>query len=181
VSLFFPTYRTIHSADGSSQRIDGVFTLVIVNDGNYWLQPMYVYQDGLIDCRGFIDFERLKVKVRAGWIVSRPPEGVRIIVPDLVSFTAVGVDLVEDPEDFLKEVACQLDILRGEDTAAERCRQVLESYEREPNAENRRALAAAYDAVPLRRRRREIGRGQVVERRIRAALGDLPRPAVEET
>jgi hypothetical protein len=181
VSLFFPTYRTINSVDGSSQRIDGVFTLVIVHDGDYWLQPMYVYRDGLIDCRGFTDLERLKVKVRAGWVVCRPPEGSRVIVPELVSFTSTGVEAVEDPEDFIKEVAYQLDILRGEATAAERCRIALEHCEREPTEENRCALAAAYEVVPRHRRRREIGRGEVVERRIRAALGHFLRPAEEET
>jgi hypothetical protein len=167
--------------DGSSRRIDGIFTLVIVHDGDYWLQPMFVYRDGAIDCRGFTDFERLKVKVRAGWIVFRPPEGSRVILPEFLSFTPTAVDALGDAEDFLKEVAYQLDSLRGEDTAVERCRQALERWEREPNEENRHALAVAYDAVPLYRRRFEIGRGQTVERRIRALLGELPHLAAGET
>jgi hypothetical protein len=139
---------------------------------------MYVYRDGLIDCRGFVDLERFKTKVRAGQVLVRPPEGARIVVAELASFTSIRVDSEEDPEDFIKEVAYQLEVLRGEATAAERCREALELYEREPSEENRRALAAAYDSVPMRRRRREIGRGEAVERRIQAAIGAIPRPAV---
>jgi hypothetical protein len=176
MSLFFHTYRMVYNKDGSCERIDGMFTLVIARDTDYWLQPLYVYQDGLIDCRGFMDFERFKAKMRTGLVLVRPPEGARIIVSELASFTSTRVDSEGDPEDFIKEVAYQLDSLRGETTTPERCLQALERCEREPSEENRRALAAAYDAVPIRRRRREIERGAVVERRIRSAIGNLPCP-----
>ena len=153
-----------------------MFTLVIVHDRDYWLQPMHVYRDGLIDCRGFTDFEQFKARMRTGLVLVRRPEGARIIVSELASITSTRVDLDGAPEDFIKEVAYQLDCLRGETTAPQRCLQALEHCEREPSEQNRRTLAAAYGAVPIRRRRREIGRGEVVERRIRTTIGDLPLP-----
>ncbi len=54
MSLFFRSYRMTYNKDGSAVHIDGVFTLVLIHDKDYWLQPLYVYRDGLIECRGFL-------------------------------------------------------------------------------------------------------------------------------
>ncbi len=170
VPQFYPTYRTAYRSDGSNYRVDGVSTLVIVHDGDYWLQPMHIYEDGLIDCRGFISFDGFKVKVREGWIVWRVPEGSRVNVSDFTSFTLTDAKSVEDSEEFLKELAYQLDRLRGEDTSVQRCFQALDDWKREPSEENHRALMTAAHAVPYRRRRR-MGSG----------LGRLPPPEIEES
>jgi hypothetical protein len=173
MSFFFRTYRTACNMEGIEERIDGVFALVWIQDGDYLLQPLYVYRDGLIDCRGIVDFEGFKAKVHSGWVVVKLPDGARVEVSGLASFTIGEIKAWEDPEDFIKEVACQLDNLRGNPTAVDKCLQFLERYEREPSDENRRSLAEAYDAIPMRFRSELRRRPPAMERRVLAVIGEL--------
>jgi hypothetical protein len=60
-------FRTNRMHEG--KRIDGVFFLAFIHNGDYHLSPISIYQDGMIDCWGLVDFERFKERVRSGWVV----------------------------------------------------------------------------------------------------------------
>src|SRR5262249_57840069 len=57
-------FRTYRVQDG--KRIDGVFFMAFIHNGNYHLRHISVYQDGMIDCWGLVDFEGFRKKVRSG-------------------------------------------------------------------------------------------------------------------
>jgi hypothetical protein len=75
MASFFRTYR-MHEG----KRIDGVFFLAFIHNGDYHLSPISIYQDGMIDCSELVDFEGFKEKVRSGWVVTRPPRWARVSV-----------------------------------------------------------------------------------------------------
>src|ERR1700722_9542680 len=150
--LFFRTYRIVYGkAVGGTfpinSRIDGVFTLVFIHDRTYYLQPMYAYQDGVIDCRGLVDFEGFTKKVRSGWVLTRPPSGALVEISDNVSLKATDVNCWLDPEDLIREVADQIELLNDRPIASDRCRVAWAAYERKPSDENKKSLQSAYEAI----------------------------------
>jgi len=119
MASFFRTYRT--TIDGA--RIDGVYAMAFIHNGDYHLTHISIYQDGMIDCWGLVDFEELKRKVRSGWVVTQPPKNARISVSFLGSFTATRASYWIEPEAFIKEVADEIEQLNGRPTTSDRCRQ----------------------------------------------------------
>jgi hypothetical protein len=82
MASFFRTYRI--TEDGT--RIDGVFAMAFIHNGDYHLTHISIYEDGMIDCWGLVDFAKFKKKVRSGWVVTQPPKKApdQRIVPRLV-------------------------------------------------------------------------------------------------
>jgi hypothetical protein len=124
----------------------------------------------MIDCWGLVDFEKFKKKVRSGWVVTRPPKKARISVSFLASFTATDASYWIDPEEFIKEVADEIDELNGRPTTAERCREAWAAYEASPSAATKKALRRAYEAIPEHNRRYVLHDQDCKDGPIRAVL-----------
>src|ERR1044072_7957301 len=116
MASFFRTYRI---QDG--ERINGVFFLAFIHNGNYHLSPVSVYQDEMIDCWGLVDLDGFKKKVRSGWVVTQPPEGADISVAFLASFRAVKASYWIDPEELIKEVVDIIEELNQRPSSTNRC------------------------------------------------------------
>src|SRR5262245_9297363 len=129
MASFFQTYRTTH--DG--ERIDGVFAMAFIHNGNYHLTHISIFRDGIVDCWGLVPFEEFKQKVRSGWVVTHPPPNARVSVSFLGTFTATNASYWIDPEEFIREVADEIEGLNDRPTAAERCRLAWSAYEATPS------------------------------------------------
>ena len=149
MASFFRTYRT--TKDGT--RIDGVFAMAFIHNGEYFLTHISIYQDGMIDCWGLVDFEEFKRKVRSGWVVTQPPKDARVSVSFLASFTAADASYWIEPEEFIKEVADEIEGLNGRPTTSDRCREAWAAYEASPSEATKEALRVAYEAMPKHQRR----------------------------
>jgi hypothetical protein len=106
----------------------------------------------MIDCWGLVDFEEFKRKVRSGWVVTQPPKMARINVSCLASFTATHASYWIEPEDFIKEVADEIEQLNGRSTTSDRCREAWSEYEASPSETTKEALRLAYLAIPTHNR-----------------------------
>ena len=109
---FFRTYRITEAGE----RIDGVFAMAFIHNCEYHLAPISVYADGMIDCWNLVDFEEFKDKVRRGWVVTQPPEGAQVSVSFLAQFKAADARFWIEPDEFVKEIADEIEGLNGRPT-----------------------------------------------------------------
>jgi hypothetical protein len=144
MASFFKTYRT--SAGG--ERIDGVFAMAFIHNFEYHLTHISIYRDGMVDCWGLVTFEEFKHKVRTGWVVTQPPADAKISVSFLGFFTVANARFWIEPEEFIREVADEIEGLNGRPTTRELCRKAWTAYEASPSDEAKEALRLAYEAVP---------------------------------
>ena len=149
MASFFRTYREKESGD----RVDGVFCMAFIHNGDYHLTHISIFRDGLIDCWGLVDFEEFKKRVRSGWVVTHPPEGARVSVALLADFTAVRSSYWIEPEEFIKEVLDEIEALNGRPTTSDRCRNAWESYNLSPSETTKESLRCAYEQIPAHMRR----------------------------
>lgn len=144
MASFFRTFR--NTEDG--RRIDGVFAMAFIHNGDYFLTHISIYRDGMIDCWGLVDLEEFKQKVRSGWVVTRPPENAKVHVSFLGAFNATDATYWIDPEEFIKEVADEIDELNGRPTTSDLCRDAWDAFQASPSEQAKQALRLAYEAIP---------------------------------
>lgn len=138
--------RTYRLKDGA--RIDEVSILAFIHNVDFYLTEISVYQDGMIDCWGLVDLDGFAQKVRSGWVRTHAPEGARVIVSLLGSFNATNAAFPVEPEEFIKEVADEIEELNGRPTTSSRCRETWHDYQQDPSEARKEALRAAYLAIP---------------------------------
>ena len=56
---------------------------IFIDNFNHHLTTIDVYEDGAIDCWGFVDRELFREKVESGWVVSQPPVDSNISIFNL--------------------------------------------------------------------------------------------------
>ncbi len=149
MSASIRTYRV--KADGS--RVDGVILLAFIHNWTYHLVPVSVYQDGMVDCWGLVDFQTFEAKVQEGWVVTQPPADARVDIQPLGHLTALQSDYWIDANEFVKEVADEIEALNGRQTSASRCRAAWERYQSEPSEQSLAELRIAYESIPEHNRR----------------------------
>jgi len=149
---FFRTYRI----DGD-RRIDGVFAMSFIHNGQFFLTHISIYADGMVDCWGLVDFATFKEKVRSGWVVTQLPEGADVSVSFLAKFKAKEVRCFIAPEDFILEVADEIERLNGRPTTESQCLEAWKVYQNNPSPQSIEILRSAYEAVPKHNRRYILG------------------------
>lgn len=139
--------------------LKGVFLLAFihVSDNEYSLTPIYAFADGQIDCWGMVSFEEFKQKVRSGRVVTQLPANATVRVFSLAIFTATNATYVMEPEDFILEVADEIEELNRRPTSSKRCRAAWDAYKALPSETTREALRLAYEAVPKHNRKYVLG------------------------
>lgn len=153
MASFFRTYRTTSNGD----RIDGVFAMAFIHNFDYHLTHISIFRDGMVDCWGLVTFDEFKHKVRSGWVVTQPPPNAKVSVSFLASFTAADARYWIDPEQFIREVADEIEHLNERPTSRERCFAAWTAYEASPSDITKEALRLAYEAVPEHNRRFVLG------------------------
>lgn len=166
MASFFRTYRI--TEDGA--RVDGVFAMAFIHNVDYHLTHISIYKDGMIDCWGLVNFAEFKKKVRSGWVVTQLPKKARISVSFLASFTATDASYWIEPEEFIKEVADEIEELNGRPTTSDRCRDAWAAYEASPSQATKEALRLAYEAIPVHNRRYVLRDQDSKDGAIRAVL-----------
>jgi hypothetical protein len=135
MASFFRTHR-MHEG----KRIEGVFFLAFIHNGDYHLSPISVYQDGMVDCWGLVDFEEFQEKVRSGWVVTRPPRWARVSVTSLGHFRTINASYRIEPEELIKAVADEIEELNDRPSSLETCYQAYKAFQDNPTEETREAF-----------------------------------------
>ena len=144
-----PFRRNIHrNVDG--YQVQGTYLQAFIKNGqHFFVTEIKIYQDGMIDCWGLVDFDGFKEKLRTGWVRTKLPDGARVsMMVSALNFTATNVAGGVEEDDFLKQVADEIQYLNNEPTSADICREALNRYKQSPVQSNREQLRAAYEAVP---------------------------------
>ncbi len=131
--------------------------MAFIHNFDYHLTHISIYRDGKVDCWGLVTFEEFQQKVRSGWVVTQPPPNAKVSVSFLASFVATEAHYCIDPEEFIREVADEIEGLNGRPTSRERCFAAWVAYEASPSDATRQSLRVAYEAVPEHNRRFVLG------------------------
>ncbi len=128
--------------------IPGTFTHAFIHNGKYFLAEIKVYKDGTIDCWELVNFEEFKQKIAQGWVVTSLPNNAEVSVSFLATFKATNVQAGVKEEEFIKEVADEIEKLNGRSTSTDRCVKAFQRFQAEQDEDARQHLEAAYEAVP---------------------------------
>jgi len=116
-----------------------------------------VYQDGMIDCWGLVDFETFVQKVKEGWIVTRVPPNERISRHHSFVGETTGIETYIDEDEFVKEVKDTINQLQNQPTSSDRCNAAFQDYLKEPTDKNREKLRIEYESIPEHLKRYVLG------------------------
>ena len=147
-----PWSKRIFRKDGDKEVV-GTYLNAFIHNGDYFLSEIKIYADGKVDCWELVDFETFKQKVRSGWVVTQLPEKAKVSISGVASFTACDVQSFVEPEEFIKEVAEEIEELNGRPTAGDKCRTAYQIFQKEQTEEAREKLKQAYEAIPEHLRR----------------------------
>jgi hypothetical protein len=151
-------WRIKTSREQDGQIIPGTFLKAFIHNGDtYYLTDIKIYKDGMIDCWELVDFETFKRKVASGWVVTTLPEGAKVSITLTAQFRAVEVSSWIREEEFIKEVADEIESLNGRQTTLEKCSAAYKKFLAEQSDEARDLLKQAYEAIPEHRRRFVLG------------------------
>lgn len=135
----------------NGQKIEGRSFLVIVNNFNYWLTPLVVFADGMIDCWGLMDRAEFIEKLNSGWIrVSVPDNSVLYMGTAKISVSEFIPD--KDNSDFLKEVDETILELSGKQSDARLCINLFKNYLLENSEINFNELKKVFERLPRHKR-----------------------------
>lgn len=151
-----PWFNRISRRDGDTE-IVGTYLTAFIHNGEYFLSEIKIYADAKVDCWGLVDLETFKQKVRSGWVVTQLPEGAHVNISSVASFVAREVHSFIDPEEFIKEVADEIEQLNGRPNSADICREAYKNFQQQQTEEAREELKVAYEAIPEHLRRYVLG------------------------
>jgi hypothetical protein len=163
-------YHTVCRRVGDKIIIGKSLPAFIHNGGTYFLAQVVVYQDGQIDCWGFVTFEEFEQKVRSGWVVTNLPEDAEVDIHHLATFKARDVFNFVEEVDLVREVKDLLEQFKGELSLSEKCSRAFLRYIQNPTESNRAELRQAYLAVPKHLRAYILGDQDVKDTPIQTIL-----------
>lgn len=78
---------------------------IFIRNGSYYYSHLGVYQDGSIDCWGFVDLDLFKnEKLRTGWVQTSAPDDASIGIHNLGMFTVDEAQCTFTSQDLLQHV-----------------------------------------------------------------------------
>lgn len=89
----------------------GLAVPAFIHNRQYFHAPLQIYEDGLIDCWGTVDFEIFRRKLKNGWIVTGAPVGTQISFHNLGAANVRACDWQYTPADLVKRVEAAIDLL----------------------------------------------------------------------
>ncbi|PPK69736.1 NADAR family protein [Actinokineospora auranticolor] len=142
------TWRTV---DG--ERIIGSSRPVFVrNHGEYHLDNLVVYADGMVDWGTLHTFDDFVAAVTSGWIATELPEGATASAYQLAGWEFANPRSRITAEGLIGEARDVIDRYNDRPDSAGRCVAALKVFRDHPTEENRAVLRAAFAAVPEHRR-----------------------------
>src|SRR5688572_5944768 len=150
--VMFGGDRTSRATQGGG-RVEGVHRIVFVNNVTCFVTLMSVFKDGMVECwHHRLPLAEFAEVVRSGWVTTGPPDGAPVSVNGIARFTASEVTAVSD-EDFLQDLADDVERLNGRPTSYARAREAWREYQARPSGEAKQRLRELYEAVPRHLRR----------------------------
>ena len=129
--------------------VKGVAFNIILNNRGYYLVDLIVYADGLIDCLGSIDIEKLKEHLDSGKLTRELPKESGLFIPYIGSvWTANALSPGYDNAQFLKIIGDTIKELNSEPDIKKQCIQRFKQYLIEPNDSNFENLKNDFLRIP---------------------------------
>jgi len=162
----------IYRESDNGEIIKGIGLPAFIHNFQYHLVLIKVYEDGVIDCWGKLNFDEFVEKVNSGWVVTKVPEDATVSRHHSFYGTSDGLNTYIDESEFIKEVKDTLNKLQGKKTSSIRCREAFNDYLHSPNENNAEILKEAYNVMPNHLKRYVLGDMDVKDGPIRYVLED---------
>ena len=150
--VMFGGDRTSRPTSGGDP-VPGIHRMVFVKNVNYFLTFMSVFKDGMIECwHHRLPLAEFADVVRSGWVTTQPAEGAVVHLDGIATFAVTNVQAVSG-EDFLKDLADDIERLNNRPTSWMLAHEAWHQYQASPSEQAKDRLRELYEAVPPHRRR----------------------------
>jgi len=120
----------------------------IIDNSNYYLIDVIVYQDGSIFCWELIHLESFKERLESGKILITLPNDAKLHLEGWGIIEVKEFNNFKTNSDFVKEIEDVICELNDRKTRAEICRETFKEYLLNPNSKNYLHLKIAYEDLP---------------------------------
>lgn len=150
--VMFGGNRTLRPTKGGDP-VPGIHRMVFVKNISYFLTIMSVFKDGMIECwHHLLPLAQFADLVRSGWVTTQPAEGATVQLDAVATFVLSKIRAVPG-EDFLKDLADDIEQLNDRPTSYMLAHEAWHQYQANPSEQAKEHLRALYEAVPPHRRR----------------------------
>lgn len=128
--------------------IKGIIIRAIIDNFNFWLTEIVIYEDSKIFCWELVDLEEFKEMVYSEKILISLPNGSKLNLPNWGEIEIKNFLSYKTKDDFIEEVEDILAELNGKITRTETCRKLFEDYLINPNNNKFAELKIAFENLP---------------------------------
>lgn len=140
------TNKTFREEEG--KLINGIIIPAIIDNFNFWLTEIVIYEDGKIFCWELVSFDEFKEMVYSEKILVSLPNGSKLFLPNWGEIEISIFFSYKTKEDFITEVEDILDELNGKANRTEKCRILFKEYLIKPDNEKFIELKKAFEDLP---------------------------------
>lgn len=149
-------YRPIprYKGDIFSDRLNGApFRLFQVKEGVYYLVFVVLYKDAslsvfALDGEQQMTFDDFKAAAERGEYQTSLAPNSQVVIEHLGEFVIEQEEYSNDLHDVIGEMEEEYREMRGEKTFSDQCKELFETYEKEPTEALKEQLKVAYESVP---------------------------------
>ena len=121
IGFFWPGSKTliINSFPKIDRKriIEGRFVPGVINNGgSYFFINLQVFEDGLVDCWEMVDLDMFRTKLNSGWVSTIIPNGKRLSIHHLGSWTVENGNWIFDKDSYFKHIKAVIKDLNPEFT-----------------------------------------------------------------
>lgn len=128
--------------------INGIIIPAIIENSNFWLTEIVIYEDGKIFCWELVSLDEFKEKVYSKKILVSIPNGSKLFLPNWGEIEISNFFSYKTKEDFITEVEDILDELSGKVSRTEKCRILFKEYLIKSDIEKFTELKKAFESLP---------------------------------
>ncbi|AET60489.1 hypothetical protein HPL003_18735 [Paenibacillus terrae HPL-003] len=126
-----------------NKRVEGTRIPGIIHNGSYFLTPIDVYEDGMVNCWDLVDLAGLIGKLESGWIVTDIPEGEHLSIFHLGYFKVTDAHWQFDAQAYYEYIVKVIKQLNPDFT------NIYQVHEREKALMEKRRLALSPSPTPF--------------------------------
>ncbi|MDI9311648.1 MAG: hypothetical protein QM535_15670 [Limnohabitans sp.] len=128
--------------------IYGIIIPAIIENFNFWLTEIVIYEDGKIFCWELVSLNEFKEMVYSEKILISLPNGSKLFLPNWGEIEINNFLSYKTKDDFITEVEDILDELNGKISRTEKCRILFKEYLIKSDNESFIELKKAFQELP---------------------------------
>jgi hypothetical protein len=145
-----PRYEKFQTVDASGKALYfTIYPLFEFRNGTYLLKYFMIFaNETIVVSNESFKLAELQDGIQLGVVVSAPPEGTRVYIPELCIFTVTQIVPIVPKNQVIAEILDLVSWLSGKSTSLDLCREAYLNHLGVRSKESIQLLASAYERVP---------------------------------